>query len=392
MSTIQPAMSTKGGKQPLISQWVRKPLGTRSSNVVNSNGVNIKRKTGAVVTKVNKAIVSTVVTNESIDISTLCNVVKVSGPRKVVLSTSSQDIQVLGMNQNSAPSGATILQQVTDVDSHDASYPLLVSEYVQDIYSHLWYLETQNKIPNGFLQGQKVSPWMRATIIDWLIQLQVGFTLLPETLYLTVAIVDRYLASESEIPCDQLQLLAVTAMFIASKYEESTAPDVSAFAYITDYAFTIKDIIRMELKVLNTLNGYISFPLPLQFLRRNSKVGDVGQASHTLAKYLLELCLTEYSLSHVRPSLQAAAALCLSLKLLGGQKWTSNLAYYSGYTETEILPTMCLIAEVVRRSPSSKNQAARIKYSSEALMRISLIPHLKSKFVAKLASKVKIST
>ena len=361
MSTIQPAMSTKGGKQPLISQWVRKPLGTRSSNVVNSNGVNIKRKTGAVVTKVNKAIVSTVVKNESIDISTLCNVVKVSGPRKVVLSTSSQDIQVLGMNQNSAPSGATILQQVTDVDSHDASYPLLVSEYVQDIYSHLWYLETQNKIPNGFLQGQKVSPWMRATIIDWLIQLQVGFTLLPETLYLTVAIVDRYLASESEIPCDQLQLLAVTAMFIASKYEESTAPDVSAFAYITDYAFTIKDIIRMELKVLTTLNGYISFPLPLQFLRRNSKVGDVGQASHTLAKYLLELCLTEYSLSHVRPSLQAAAALCLSLKLLGGQKWTSNLAYYSGYTETEILPTMCLIAEVVRRSPSSKNQAARIK-------------------------------
>ena len=146
----------------------------------------------------------------------------------------------------------------------------------------------------------------------------------------------------------------------------------------------------MELKVLNTLNGYISFPLPLQFLRRNSKVGEVGQASHTLAKYLLELCLTEYSLSHVRPSLQAAAALCLSLKLLGGQKWTSNLAYYSGYTETEILPTMCLMADVLRRSSSSKYQAARTKYSSEAQMRISLIPHLKSKFVSKLASKVKI--
>ena len=384
-------MSTKGGKQSLISQWVRRPLGTRSSIVVNSNGVNIKRKTGAAVAKVNKAVVSTVVQNENIDISTLCNFVKVS-PRIVVPCTSSHDslVPVLEKNEKSTPSGAKIMQQVTDVDSHDACFPLLVSEYVQDIYRHLWHLETQNKVPKGFLQGQKVSPWMRATIIDWVIQLQVGFTLLPETLYLTVAIVDRYLASESEIPCDQLQLLAVTAMFIASKYEEIKAPEVSAFAYITDYAFTIKDIIRMELKVLNTLNGYISFPLPLQFLRRNSKVGAVGQASHTLAKYLLELCLTEYSISHVRPSLQAAAALCLSLKLLGGQKWTSNLAYYSGYTETEILPTMCLMAEVVRRSPSSKYQAARTKYSTETLMRISLLPHLKSKFVAKLASKVKI--
>ena len=112
------------------------------------------------------------------------------------------------------------LEEITDVDSHDAGHHLLVSEYVQDIYIHLWHLETQHSIPVGFLQGQKVSAWMRATIIDWLIQLQVGFTLLPETLYLTVAIMDRYLYSEPQTKCNQLQLLAVTSMFIASKYED----------------------------------------------------------------------------------------------------------------------------------------------------------------------------
>ena len=218
----------------------------------------------------------------------------------------------------------------------------------------------------------------------------MGFTLLAETLSLTIGIMDRYLASEPRTQCDQLQLLAVTSMFIASKYEETQSPEVSAFAYITDGAFTIKDIIRMELKVLNTLKGYISFPLPLQFLRRNSKVGCVRPASHTLSKYLLELCLTEYNFSHVSASLQAAAALCLSLKLLGGQEWTSNLAYYSGYTEAGLLHTMCHIAGVVRRSYSSKYQAARTKYASEALMRISLIPHLKSKYIVKLASKIKM--
>ena len=160
----------------------------------------------------------------------------------------------------------------------------MVSEYVQDIYQHLWYLETQSRVPDGFLHGQKISPWMRSTVIDWLIQLQVGFTLLSETLYLTVAIMDRYLSMETKTPCDQLQLLAVTSMFIASKYEETQAPEIGAFAYITDEAFTKKDIIRMELCVLNTLKCYVSFPLPLQFLRRNSKVSCVGPASHTLSK------------------------------------------------------------------------------------------------------------
>lgn len=160
--------------QPLISQWVRRPLGTRSSLVVNRNGINIKKKSGSVISKVDKSVISKVVQNENI--STLCNIVKVS-PRKVVLNTSSQDIQVPMLSDTTSKSDASfssqILKQVTDVDSNDACLPLLVSEYVQDIYRHLWYLETQHRVPKGFLKDQKVSPWMRATVIDWLIQLQV---------------------------------------------------------------------------------------------------------------------------------------------------------------------------------------------------------------------------
>ena len=172
-------MSATEGRQPLISQWVRRPLGTRSSLVVNSNGINIKKKSGSVISKVDKNVISKVVQNENIDISTLCNIVKVS-PRKVLLNTSSQDIQGPLLSDTTSKSAKSfssqILKQVTDVDSNDACLPLLVSEYVQDIYRHLWYLETQHRVPKGFLHDQKVSPWMRATVIDWLIQLQVRFT------------------------------------------------------------------------------------------------------------------------------------------------------------------------------------------------------------------------
>ena len=310
-------MASLSGSQPLISHWVRRPLGNRPSLVVNRNGINIKKKNG-IIYNVNKAVVSKIAQKQNVDISASCNVVNVS-PKKVVGNKSRQGIDVsVTDNKLTTSYSSQILNQVTDIDAQDAGFPLLESKYVQEIYQHLWHLETQHRVPEMFLQGHKVSPWMRSTVIDWLIQLQVGLTLLPETLYLTIAILDRYLSIASTTSCDQLQLVAVTAMFIACKYEETQAPEVGAFAYITDNSFTKMDIIKMELCILKALNGYVSFPLPIHFLRRNSKVGDVGQATHTLSKYLLELCLPEYTFSHVSASLQAAASLCFNnMKLMG---------------------------------------------------------------------------
>lgn len=66
---------------------------------------------------------------------------------------------------------------------------------------------------------------MRAILIDWLIQVHHKFELSPETLYLTINIVDRYLATKTTLR-KELQLLGISAMLIASKYEEIWAPEV----------------------------------------------------------------------------------------------------------------------------------------------------------------------
>ena len=65
-------------------------------------------------------------------------------------------------------------------------------------------------------------------------------------------------------------------MFVAAKYEETYSTEIDDFVYITDRAFTTADIRRMEVKILCTLQHYISFPLPLHFLRRNSKAALVS--------------------------------------------------------------------------------------------------------------------
>lgn len=73
----------------------------------------------------------------------------------------------------------------------------------------------------------------------------------------------------------KLQLVGVTAMLLASKYEEMYVPEVGDFAYITDDAFTKLQIREMEMLILRELNFELGRPLPLHFLRRASKAGNV---------------------------------------------------------------------------------------------------------------------
>lgn len=83
---------------------------------------------------------------------------------------------------------------------------------------------------------------MRAILVDWIIEVHLKFKLLPETLFITVSLIDRYLELE-QIKRTNLQLVGVTAMLIASKYEEIYAPEVRDFVYITDNAYTKEEIL-----------------------------------------------------------------------------------------------------------------------------------------------------
>ena len=85
---------------------------------------------------------------------------------------------------------------------------------------------------------------------------------------------------------NKLQLVGVAAMLVAAKYEEIYAPEVKDFVYITDRAYTEKEILKMEIKILSILQFDLGRPLPLHFLRRASKAGGVEAITHTLAKYV----------------------------------------------------------------------------------------------------------
>ena len=88
-----------------------------------------------------------------------------------------------------------------------------------------------------------------------------------------------YLYQDHPVPKKQLQLVGVTAMFLASKYEEMYPPEISDFAYVTDKAYTTAQIRDMEMTILRVLKFQLGRPLPLQFLRRASKIYEVCKVS-----------------------------------------------------------------------------------------------------------------
>ncbi|XP_019359862.1 PREDICTED: G2/mitotic-specific cyclin-B2 isoform X2 [Gavialis gangeticus] len=282
-----------------------------------------------------------------------------------------------------------LLSNVEDIDADDWENPQLCSDYVKDIYLYLRQLELQQPVRSRYLDGKEINGRMRAILVDWLIQVHSRFQLLQETLYMCVGIMDRFLQSRL-VSRNRLQLAGVTALFLASKYEEIFCPDIADFVYITDNAYTTAQIREMEVTILRELNFDLGRPLPLHFLRRASKAGEADAEQHTLAKYLMELTLVDYDMVHHHPSEIAAAALCLSQQVLGQAKWGIKQQYYTGYAEESLLLIMQHMAKnVVKLNGNlTKYVAVKNKYASSKLMKISTLPQLNSKIIKDLAASV----
>lgn len=127
-------------------------------------------------------------------------------------------------------------------------------------------------MPKDYIDGQKqMTKMMRSVLVDWMVEVQESFELNHETLYLGVKLVDLYL-SKIIVDKDNLQLVGAAAMFIASKFDERIPPLISDFLYICDGAYERKDLIRMEMNLLQICNFNLGIPISYRFLRRYARV------------------------------------------------------------------------------------------------------------------------
>ena len=129
-----------------------------------------------------------------------------------------------------------------NIDERDAEDPLCVTDYVQDMYQHFRGKEVTTSVRPLYMENQPhINERMRSILVDWLVEVHLKFKLVPETLYLTTNLIDRYLERQ-EVSRPKLQLVGVTSLLIASKYEEIYPPELRDLVYICDRAYTRSEV------------------------------------------------------------------------------------------------------------------------------------------------------
>lgn len=254
-------------------------------------------------------------------------------------------------------------EPLSGVFEGDAQDPQRASEYAADIFSHLFDAETLYPAKHDYMEEQRdINAKMRAILIDWLVEVHMKYRLRPETLFLTVNIIDRYLSVRS-VMRKKLQLLGVVAMFIAAKYEEIDPPKVHEFAYITDHTYSKREIVNMECMVLMALDYQIAVPTAVHFFERLQRVNGCDAVHRSLAQYALELSLLDLRNLRYPPSVLVSAALLMSNEFLGKRpSWSAAMVHHSRRSEVSLRGCASDLRVVLETAKTASLQAVRRKY------------------------------
>lgn len=296
-----------------------------------------------------------------------------------------------------------------NADRRHAHDPVFCSDIVKDIVT--MYMERERQAERHPANGQilaspgyltyqpEINEKMRMILVDWLIDVHLKFKLNPETMFLAVNIIDRYLScvntkrsSATYVARSQLQLVGITSMLLAAKYEEIWPPEVKECVHISANTYTRDEVIKMERNICAALSFHLTVPTPFPFIVRLLTVmegleghdlsadvhaANMTQLRHT-AFFFLEHGMLDYKCLRFMPSQQANSALFLALVTLrmrqrgvpsssffsGETIWTRQLQHYSRAQVRDFKACAEAMLDFVGYVPTTKYQAVRRKYSS----------------------------
>lgn len=256
-----------------------------------------------------------------------------------------------------------------DLDNNHRD-PQLCSSYAKDIYHYLRISELKRRPVVDYMESiqHDINSSMRGILVDWLVEVAEEYKLVPDTLYLTLSYIDRFLSAKV-VNRQRLQLLGVACMLVAAKYEEICAPQVEEFCYITDNTYCNEEVLDMERQVLNHLHFELTGPTTKTFLRRFLRAAQTPSRNPTLhmeylGNYLAELTLVEFDFLKYMPSLAAASAVFVARFTLEPhmRPWNSTLQHHTGYKPSELRECAQAIHGLQHNISSCTLPAIREKY------------------------------
>ncbi|XP_048325412.2 putative cyclin-B3-1 isoform X2 [Ziziphus jujuba] len=260
----------------------------------------------------------------------------------------------------------------------DDGNQLEVADYVDEIYQYYWVTEAQNPPLANYMSIQKdLTPHMRAILINWLIEVHFKFDLMQETLYLMVTLLDRYL-SQVIVEKNELQLVGLTALLLASKYEDFWHPRVKDLISISAESYTRDQMLGMESLILKKLKFRLNAPTPYVFMLRFLKAAQSDTKLEHLAFYLIELSLVEYEALMFKPSLLCASAIYVARCTLQMTPWTPLLCRHARCEVSQIRDCAEMILGLQKAARGGQLKVTYEKYMSPELSGVAAIRPLDS--------------
>lgn len=238
------------------------------------------------------------------------------------------------------------MKDLSFADQLDMRNPQCVTEFAPSIFANLRAEEAEFQLAPDYLSKvqlpSEVKDTSRAFLVEWIIDVHRKFRLAPETLYVTVYLIDRYL-SKRQIKKSQLHILGVTSLLVATKYEEIYPPELKDLLQVSENKFSRTEVLTMELDMLHALQFHITVPTSYRFLERFRKLSPVTSNDDQVfffAQYIQEIALLDASLLKYRPSEVAAASLMLAARGLkkGAHAWNKEVERATGMLESELSP------------------------------------------------------
>lgn len=188
---------------------------------------------------------------------------------------------------------------------------------------------------------------VRSSTIDWMVDTAQQLKLTSDSLFLGVQLLDRFLAAvlqecadvaaaQAFLQSGKLQLSALTALWVAAKFEESCAPGASTFVQHMPGALhgncrvLLQQLLEAEQVLLTTVDHRLAAPTAKTFLRRYLARVAVSHPVYFAAGYVAELSLLDSGMLCFLPSMVAASAYVWGLKLMGIECNDEHLTRLSG--------------------------------------------------------------
>ena len=198
----------------------------------------------------------------------------------------------------------------------DVNNPQMVDKLSHDIFKYMRSIESVYQPRKDYINtNPKLNLRKRAKQVDYLLRLSNEMMLKRQTFYLAISLIDRYFELVKLQNDDHYDLICLTSLFTAAKYEEMTFPTVNDFVYLSSNRFSKEKFLETEILILETVGWRLNHVNPMTFLDQVAKGLNIDSKTYFLGQLLVELAIYKGESLKYKNSLLGSASLLIGLNL-----------------------------------------------------------------------------